>query len=226
MTWTATPYCQRADIVLALDPNLTSTDFTFIDQLIPLAQADLDREIGYAFQQAGTANSPATRLYDGTGDNWLWIDDLVAVDTQSGAIIETYQNISLVNGVIWQLGSTTTIDITADCILKPNNYLALGVPAHKLVRKSGLWFQAGTQNYQVKGIFGEPIQAGQQYPGVPNDITRACTRLVIHYFKMRDTNYADTLAAQGVREKYTKSWPADVKAVVANYQHTRFLARS
>lgn len=234
MTWTTQPYCLLSDVKLALDPNLTTVDDTFISGLIVQAQADLDREIGYSFQQDGTSVAPATRLYDGSGMNDLWIDDLISLyggggctPTPCGAVFETVTTTYLSAGGFWVTGTTITNDVTADILLKPNNYAAYNTTARRMVRNSGLQFASGTQNYKVLGMFGQPILPGQTYPGVPNDLSRACIRLSVHYYKMRDTNYADMMQEQGgIRERYTKDWPDDVKRVVANYQHTRFLARS
>src|SRR5258708_5905865 len=230
MSWTNQAYCTLADVKLALDPQLGSTDDTFITGLIPIAQMDLDSEIGYMHQQDGTVSVPANRLYDGTGLYELWTEDIISIAATSG-VIETARVSYLAAGGIWVAGTTTTTDITADIILKPNNYVALGMPAHKMTRLSGSPFLQGTQNYSVNGIFGQPIIAGQTYPGVPNDLMRACIMLVIHYYKMRDTNYADFLSGSGpgmglgggtgssVRMKYIKSWPADVQRVVQKYSH-------
>ena len=227
MAWTTQAYCTRADVKLALDPNLGSTDDSFIDGLIVAAQGDLDAEIGYSFQQDGTSGTPATRIYDGIGEDFLAIDDLVSLfSTTAGAVFETAVNSFLSSGGIWISGTPVTTDITADIILKPNNYAAYGISARKMTRNSGLAFVKGNQNYTVKGIFGQPIVAGQTYPGVPNDISRACIRLAIFYYKMRDTNYADLVQEQGgVREKFLKTWPMDVQHTVRKYARVKFLTR-
>src|SRR6266567_974892 len=233
MAWTTQAYCTRADVKLALDPNLGATDDAFIDGLIVQAQGDLDGEIGYSFQQDGTSGTPASRLYDGMDQDFLAIDGLISLyggggctPTPCGAVFEIAVNSFLSSGGIWITGTPVTTDITADIILKPNNYLAYGIPARKLTRNSGLAFVKGNQNYQVKGIFGQPIIAGQTYPGVPNDLSRACIRLVIFYYKMRDTNYADMVQEQGgVREKFLKTWPMDVQRIVRKYARVRFLTR-
>jgi hypothetical protein len=222
MAWTSIPYCTRADVKQMLDPNMSTTDDFFLDYLIGVAQEDIDSELGYSFQQDGTSGSPASRTYDGTGEYWLWVDDLVSL-ASPGGVMETYYNTYLAGGTTWIAGATQTTDITADIILKPANAPALEVPYHKLQRNSGLNFAAGTNNYVVSGIFGQPILADQMYPGVPNDLSRACARLVIFYYRMRDTAYADMVQAQGgVRQHYLKTWPVDVQHVVNNYQRTRF----
>ncbi len=227
MTWTSTPYCARSDVKLALDPNLTAVDDSFIDELIAQAQTYMDQEIGYPFQQDGTVGTPATRLYSGEGNDYLAIEDMVALSsTVSGAVIESVPNTYLSSGGIWVSVLTTTTDITADIVPQPNNYVALGVPSRKLIRQSGFRFMQGVANYRVLGIFGQPILSGQIYPAVPNDIMRATTRLAIHYYKMRDTNYADMVQAQGgIREKYQKGVPIDVVDIIENYRHRRFLTR-
>jgi hypothetical protein len=228
MAFTAQPYCTLADVKVALDPALTAVDDSFIETLIYEAQADLDREIGYSFQQDGTSGTPAIRLYDGLGAVDLWIDDLISPFSATvGAVFETSFTTFLSSQGVWITGSPIVTDITADIIYKPNNYAAYGLPARRMVRNSKLPFQEGYTNYKVLGIFGEPILAGQVYPGIPNDLMRACIRLCTHYYKMRDTNYADEMQERGgIREKYNKDWPKDVLRVVANYQHTRFVTRS
>jgi hypothetical protein len=214
-------------VKLALDPNLTSIDDPFIDSLIAQAQAYMDQEIGYPFQQDGTSGTPATRLYSGDSNDWLQIEDLVSLFSNvSGAVFETIPNTYLSSGGIWVSVTSTIVDITADVVPQPNNYVALGVPSRKLVRQSGFRFLTGTANYKVLGIFGQPILSGQIYPGVPNDIMRATTRLAVHYYKMRDTNYADLIQEQGnVKVRYTKGVPIDVVDIIENYRHRRFITR-
>src|SRR5215472_10811762 len=100
-------------------------DDAFISNLILEAQADIDREVGYMFQQDGTSGTPATRIYSGKGKEELWIDDLISLyagggcsPTPCGAVFETVQNTYLSSSGIWIVGSTTTTDITADVVLK------------------------------------------------------------------------------------------------------------
>jgi hypothetical protein len=221
MAWTTQAYTTLADVKLALDPNLSTVDDSFLTGLILQAQAALDTEIGYPFQQDGTTGSPTTRYFDGTGKERLMIDDLIQLSsTTSGAVLEINTPTSLSSDSIWVSGQITTTDITSDVVLKPNNT----IPAVALQRRSGIYFQEGLQNYSITGIFGQPVLPGQQYPGVPNDVWRACTRLVTHYYKMRDTNYADMMqATNGVREKYVKSMPVDVVEVIQRYRKTLFL---
>ena len=225
MTWTTQPYCTLTDVKLLLDPNMSNADDTFISGLIIQAQADIDSELGFSFQQDGTVSTPAQRVYDGKGEQYLEINELVALSsTVSGAVIEIARPTYLQGGVTWVAGTITQIDITADIIVLPNNYQAMGVPATLLALFSGTDFTLGRQNYIVNGIFGKPYLSWQTYPGVPNDISRATARLAVHYYKMRDAAYADMVnAAGGVREKYSKSWPDDVKRVIAKYQHHKFL---
>lgn len=218
MVWTTTPYCTLADVKLALDPNMSAVDDTFISTLIAQAQADIDREVGYSFQQDGTTGTPASRYYDGEGQQNLFIDDLINMSQ----VLEIYQPATVSSNGVWQVGTTITTDITADVILKPNNT----VPAYLLQRRSGLPFEEGTQNYQVLGVFGQPILPGQVYPGVPNDIMRAAIRLCVHYYKMRDTNYADMTQEQGgVRERYNKTMPPDVVEILNRYKRRFFIGR-
>lgn len=166
---------------------------------------------------------PAMRMYDGSEDTFLWIDNLLTLAQVQQIVFFSYLN----NNTVWQNGTNTTQDITADIILKPNDYVSRGIPAHKLMRNSGLTFPAGTQNIVVSGVFGWPTTSDQIYQGVPNDISRATARLAVHYFKMRDTAYADIVQSQGgIREKYDKGWPKDVMETINNYQRTRFYTHS
>lgn len=226
MTWTTTAYTTLADVKLMLDPNITTVDDTFLTYLIGVSQEAIDSELGYMFQQDGTVGTPASRTYDGTGDYFLWIDDMVSMAATNG-VTETYYNTYLAGGTTWVAGAAQTTDITADIILKPANAIAHELPYHKLQRNSGLNFAAGVNNYVVSGIFGQPILPDQTYPGVPNDISRACARLVVFYYKMRDTSYADIVQSQGgVRQHFSKTWPLDVKQTIDNYQRTRFYTHS
>lgn len=223
MTWTNNPYCTLADVKIALDPNMGNQDDTFLQSLIVQAQSNIDSEIGYAFQTDGTVDAPATRTYDGSEQPFLWIDNLLTLVQVQVFTYFTYLN----NNTVWQNGVTSTQDITADVVLKPNDYTSRGIPAHKMMRKSGLNFPDGLQNIVVSGVFGWPTTSDQVYPGVPNDISRATARLVVHYFKMRDTAYADIVQSQGgIREKYNKGWPEDVKETINNYQRSRFYTHS
>lgn len=218
MAWTTQAYCTLSDVKMALDPNMGSTDDTYLSSLIIQAQADIDREVGYTFQQDGTTQSPASRLFDGEGKQRLFIEDIITL-TQ---VVEIYTPTSVGSSGTWVTGQTVTHDITADVVLKPNNTL----PAYLLQRKSGFPFEEGMQNYQVSGVYGQPVLAGQVYPGVPNDILRATSRLVTHYYKMRDTNYSDMIQEQGgVRERYSKNMPPDVVEIVQRYKRTLFIGR-
>ena len=218
MTWTTQAYCTLPDVKAALDPFMGTNDDTFLNSLIVQAQAAIDREVGYPFQQDGTVGSPATRFYDGENLNVLPIDDLITL-TQ---VVFTYTPTSLNTNGVWTSGTTVTQDITADIVLKPNNT----IPAYQLQRRSGILFDEGLQNYKVSGVFGEPQLPGQVYPGVPNDISRACVRLTVHLYKMRDTNYADMVQEQGgIRERYTKTMPVDVVEVLDRYKRRFFIGR-
>lgn len=216
MAWTTTPYCTLSDVKVALDPVLGTTDDSFLSTLIIQAQADIDREIGYAFQTDGSVQTPAVRTYDGNNSQRLKIDDCLNVIQVTEKNVTTY----LSSQGIWMSGNAQPVDITADIIAKPNNDL----PKSYLMRYSGIGFEEGVQNYTVYGVFGYPSDASQVYTGVPNDITRACTRLAIHYYKMRDTSYADMIQEQGgIRIRYSKVMPDDVVQIIERYKRRWFL---
>ncbi len=213
MAFTTNPYCTLAQVKSALDLQKTTQD-TWIQELIEEAQGAVDRYIGYPFQTDGTSAAPAQRVYDGNDMEELFIDYCLSISQ----VKETTYNVVLGSQGIYQLATTQTVDITSDVYLLPNNSLAKNQPFYKLRRLSGYLFGAGHQNYVVSGIFG--------YPSIPADISRATTRLAVHYYKMRDTNYADLLAEQGaVRQKYTKPMPDDVVEILERYKHRNFLCR-
>jgi hypothetical protein len=107
-------------------------------------------------------------------------------------------------------------NITPDCYALPRNQTAKGRPFYMIGRLSGSLFSQGP--YVVTGVFG--------YPSIPTPITRACVRLTVHYYKMRDTNYADFLAEQGaVRQKYSKEMPIDVIEILDKYKHRMVLCQ-
>lgn len=184
-----------------------TNDDTWIASMIPQAQALIDNELGYSFQSDGTADNPATRIFSGKGTPDLfvgWISQLVQVQQKSYTLTVDYSG-------YWNVGATAMEDITQDCYIGPDNRN----PGFVVSRLSGMYFHNDRQNYIVRGVFG--------YSAVPFDITRACTRLVVHWYKMRDTNYADTVAEQGsVRQKYTKQMPVDVVEILDNYRLTVF----
>lgn len=222
------PYCTLEDVLQALDPNMSPNgpDTGFLEDLIVQAQVDIDRLVGYPFQTDGTIASPTTRLFDGEDMDSIWIDSCLYI-APTGGVIEIQKNTVIDNNGVWQPGTVLTTDITADCVLKPNNT----VPGYMLKRISGLPFEEGMQNYSVAGVWGWPPMPGsppiygQKYAGVPADITRAATRLVTHYYKMRDTNYADMMQEGQIREKYEKNIPADVIEITSRYRRSVFVTR-
>ena len=205
MAFTTTPYATLTQVKLALDAQ-TGTDDTWLQELIEEAQSDIDKFVGYGFQMDGTALTPATRLYDGNDGQTLLIDPCLSFAT----VTETTYNLFLGVMGVFQ-GNAQTYDITADCIMTPNNR----VPGYLLRRLSGNAFRAGIQNYVIAGVFG--------YNAVPADISRATVRLVTHYVKIRDTNYSDQIAeVGGIKQHYLKQIPADVCEILTRYKKRSF----
>jgi hypothetical protein len=90
-------------------------------------------------------------------------------------------------------------------------------PSFLLKRLSENPFYIGRQNYVVKGVWGQPA--------IPPEVSRACARLVVHWYKMRDTNYTDTIAEQGfVRMRFQKKLPDDVQEVIDAYRKRMMLS--
>jgi hypothetical protein len=213
MTWTTNPYAALTDVHEALDLQSTSDD-TWIQGLLNQAQDAIDAYVGYPFQTDGTVQTPATRVYNGSDTEVLLIDRCTSISQ----VTEVQYNIIMGSNGSYYQSNSTTVDITADVVLGPPNYTASRLQSgYVLYRKSGYPFILGKQNYTVSGIFGIPL--------IPPDITRACIRLVVHYYKMRDTNYSDTIAETGsVRQHYTKNMPPDVCEILERYRKRSYYA--
>lgn len=201
MTWTTIPYSTLDRVKTALN-IVTGNDDAYLNDLMTEAQDALDREIGYAFQQdVGTS-----RVFTGNGKRTLLIEDCLAV-TQ---VMEKSTSIAVSPFGI-QVIENTQQDITADCLLGPDNQL----PGYYLTRITDLPFSVGKQNYQVTGTWGQSR--------IPSDITRAHIRLVVHWYKIRDANYANSTANTAFgKVKYVPEMPMDVVEVIDRYKHTTF----
>jgi len=206
MPWTTNPYATLTQVKTALDLQGTDQD-TFLTELLGEAQDLLDEKIGYPHQTNGTTLAPVTNVYSGKNSCQLWIDDCIQI-TQ---VLEVTYNVVL--GTIASVTSQS-VDITADVILGPDNTS----PGYILSRHSEMPFLLGRQNYHVSGVWGEPA--------IPARLTRACERLVTHWYGQKQTSYADTIAEnQGVRLRYNKEIPKDVMEIIRTFTRTLFLAR-
>lgn len=211
MAWTNNPYCSLADVHSVLGiPTADTDDDTWIQNtLIPDAQEYIDTYLGYSFQTDGPGS---TRVYDGLGTNRLFVTDYIITFTQ---VLETTYDVTLGSDGIFNISTTKTVDITADCFLGPPNRSY----GYYLQRVSQLPFVQGTQNYKITGTFGRTP--------IPAKISRACARLAAHYYKMRDTNYADTITEQNsVRMRYRKEAPIDVCEILEQHRRRAFFAGS
>lgn len=206
--YTTNPYCQLSDVKSQLN-TVSTKDDTWITSLIPVAQQQIDNELGYSFQTDGTPSTPTTRYFDGNNTESLftgWINQIVSVTEQIYTWVPGFVGNSLI--------STPAQDITLDCYIGPDNRS----PGWNLGRLSQIPFSGGKRNYVVKAVFGIPT--------IPPDISRACTRLVVFMVKMRDTNYADrTIEQGGIRSMYLKSIPQDVMDILENYRLHFFYGR-
>lgn len=131
MAYTSNPYCTLDQVVAALDlsssAQIEDRDWISTD-LIPQAQAAIDRYLGFMFQSDGTTQSPTTRLLSGKDSSLLWIRERCISFSE---VLED------------------STDITSDCVLGPDSD-----PGAYLVRLSGDCFEKGVQNYQITGVFG------------------------------------------------------------------------
>ena len=208
MTYTTLPYATNQQVynALGLSPDSQSQDASWIaDDLLPQAQAAIDQYVGYPFQSDGTIQAPTTRLFSGNDADVLIVDPLQSVSQVLEVSQDAYLNYG--GGGVVQL-SYQTVDITQDVEIGPDNLL----PGFTLQRKSTLPFFFGRQNYQVSGVWG--------YPAVPLPITRACVRLVIHWFKMRDANYSGMTGNKtyGAQSTTLADFPPDVCSLLDKYR--------
>jgi hypothetical protein len=210
MAWTNKPYTSLDDVKAALTTTSTTND-DLLSQFIVQAQAAIDSYLGFSFQTDGTHASPATRTYDGNGREQMLIDrclDLVQVETQTYSVSSDPDTGALTRT------TNTPVDVTGDCVLGPVNMEA-GFILERLTR----YFPIGKRNIVVKGVFGKSAT-------IPEDITRACTRLAIHYMKQVDANYQDKVGNdQFGRPMFKQQLPADVCQILDRYRPRVFVAR-
>ncbi|GCE45180.1 gp6-like head-tail connector protein [Thermosporothrix hazakensis] len=191
-------YCTLEDVRRALDIRTTQQD-DWIASLIMQARDTIDRYVGYSFQDF----PDDVRWFSGRGRDIL----ITGYIRQIKQVIEVGYNPALGTFAAGER------DITYDCMLWPEDE----IPAFGIARVSGEPFREGRRNYRVVGHFG--------FSTVPETIRRACTRLVTHWVKMRDTAYSDTVSEQGsIRQKYTKEMPPDVIELLNLYRWKGFHA--
>ena len=207
MAWTTNAYCALADVKTAMNVTNT-TDDAWITELISEAQADIDAYLSFPFQQDGPGS---TRLYNGQDTDQLWVDTCLAF-TQ---VLETVYNPYVGANGAFTLGNPLTTDITADCILLPNNM----TPQYILRRLSGEPFQYGWQNYKITGTWGQP--------SIPLPISRACRLLTVHYYKRRDATYGQTAGSKqfGTKNQPPMDMPCEVTDILDKYRPRYFLSR-
>lgn len=197
MAWSTNAYCTRDDVKTALDLSSTADD-SWIDDLISEAQSLIDEELGYRHQTI-----TETRYFDGNGLDYLIVGDIQSVTnvTEDGN------------------------DITSRCYLGPYN--ASDSQPYKLVKtgtdvggnRFGVEFNEGRRNISVTGTFGRST--------IPGWVHRIAKRLVVHWFKMKDSNYADAMTSQGGNKLiYRKQIPADVREILDLKARRSFRARS
>lgn len=206
MAFTTNPYCVVSDVQTMLNLSvLTTPDTTAITYLIPQAQAEVDRYVGYSFQTDGTVSVPATRLYDGRDSAYLVIDRCAQIIQ----VLESPWLVTIGSFGYTQVAQSTPLDITTDCFLRMTD-VGFG---RIMARYSGIPFNGGVQNYTVKGVFGAP--------SIPTTITRACALLAAHYFRVRDVGYSMTAAQAGSAKSsvhYALSMPSDVQDILNLYR--------
>ncbi len=208
MAFTTNPYCVLTDVQNMLNlPSYTTADTTVLDYLIPQAQQAIDDFLGYSFQTDGTALSPAMRQYSGNGTASLIINRCV----QLTQVLQAPYVVTLGTYSVMNVTQATPLDITSDCVLQDiSSYRQYG---NIMNRISGLLFEHGVNNYTVYGVFG--------VPSIPVTITRACALLTVHFYRLRDVGYSQTIAQAGNKQSpgaINRSWPKDVLDLLAPYR--------
>ena len=202
MALTTNPYVTVDEVKAILNLQSTAKD-ELIQTMIEEAQDAIDEVLGYSFQ-----SETATRMFDGNGLDFLMVGDIASITTVT----------------------EDGLDITSDCVIGPYNR----TPGWKIVRKTQalaglamvippnvdfIGFSEGRQNIAVTGTWG--------YTTVPDWCKRVTKRLVVHWFKMLDTAYSDyTFEQGGIRQKYNKAMPDDVKEILCMKARRMFAARS
>jgi hypothetical protein len=188
-------YCTLSDVKLALDLRGNNTSNDTWIQSL-IPQARSEVDQYVGYNFQSTSG---TRLFSGDGDGLLLTGPIVSFSQVRLSVTGTYF-------------TTAPADITTDCYLWPDT----ASPSYGIGRDTDD-FEEGRRNVEVTGVFG--------FQTVPLSISRATTRLVAHWFKMRDTNYADTMSEQGsIRQKYQKDMPPDVVQILDLWRHRRFLS--
>jgi hypothetical protein len=179
MAQTNKAYCSVDAVKAAMDTNTTANDdliATFVSQ----AQVFIDQYLGYTFQTDGTVATPTAKVYDGNGSQQILVDRMISLATVQlqGYVIATQPNGSITRT------SLPPVDVTGDCFLGP-----VGLPFGFLIERLNGSFELGKRNVIVSGVYGA-------FSTIPGDITRAATRLAIHYMKQLDANYQNTVGAR------------------------------
>lgn len=164
----------------------------WIAELIADAQSFIDEVLGYTFQ-----TTTETRYFDGHEDR----DSLIVGDCISVSNV-----------------TEDAIDITAQCYLAPYNanvkYKLVKVSTSSTSPNEGVEFSPGRRNVAVTGTWGRA--------SIPGWVKRIAVRLVVHWVKMQDVNYADMMSDQaGVKQHYMKRIPDDVTEML-NAKARRF----
>jgi hypothetical protein len=200
-------YCTLEDVKNDLDLVGTQDD-SLLEEYILDSKAYIDSQLGYSFGQTGTPTNPVIHTYTGTSNNKLFVDSLLQLVQCQIVYPANFQGVA-----------PPPIDITWDV-----HPAFDGSANHAIIlyRNYGV-FEYGLKNIQVSGVWGRCWDTDP----VPQDIARAARRLAVHFWKIRDTGYADV---QGTRQTgrvtYHKDIPKDVQMVLNRNRPRTFLSRT
>lgn len=128
--------------------------------------------VGFAASSNSRSSAGSnTRYYDGTGDEWLWIDDVTSVS--SVTVDDTA--IDMADVVLWPYNQT------------PKRAIVYKDPAPPIIgRSTGAW-SLGTRNIAVTGYFG--------HNSIPNDIVHATLSIAVLYWRRYQSGAFEPLIA-------------------------------
>jgi len=175
----------RGDAPSVLDAFITA-ELEALDDII-------DQKCGRKF----TAGDPGEiRYFDGTGENYLFIDDLITLTKLE------YRE----------------LDSDAWTEIPSGTYLTSGIPIYKIILLSNAitpYFPEGDQNIRITGTWG--------WPSVPNTIKNVAKQILLKLLlrteQFRSIYYKDSLASEGIPQPQPSLtiWDDTLENLIAPY---------
>jgi hypothetical protein len=202
----------QAKAVMPDDTFSTSYD-SLLTATITRASRSIDKYTG-RHPGAYAVSSTETRYYDGSGCEYLWIDELatttgLSVSVAEGGVVDTY------NGT----GGTYTAWTSTDFRVYPYNAPKLGQPFLRLdidrLNGSKALFFAFPNGVKVSGYFG------YAYTTAPDAIIQATITQTMRYFQRGKQAFRDAGAVVELGQlQYLQSVDPDVAEMIRYYKVT------